>query len=96
MSIESAVLYINPFECEAAVDFFISLNILLQCDPFVTTNLSHSSCVKDLTGDMETVKNLWVDDKHRLCQFNIRGHKPGLLRAQSLCVHFVGLLTARD
>ena len=45
---------------------------------------------------METVKNLWVDDKHRLCQFNIRGHKPGLLRAQSLCVHFVGFLTARD
>ena len=37
LPIESAVLYINPFECEAAVNFFISLQILLRCDPFVST-----------------------------------------------------------
>ena len=27
-------------------------------------NLSDSPCVKDLTGDMENVKNIWVCDKH--------------------------------
>ena len=69
MSIESAVLYINPFECEAAVDFFISLQILRQCDPFVNTFVDclqfvWQSLCKDLTSDMENVKNLLVCDKH--------------------------------
>ena len=36
MSIEPAVLYINPFECKAVAASVIFFQILLRCDLFVS------------------------------------------------------------